>query len=225
MFKGIAAATGDLTVTTPGSVTANGVTLIGSGTGSVFVQAGVNVSVNDTATVSVFMPGGTITIVVDDNFPAPPGIGPGSFTLGPAASVNLFTMTPVQIFTATQAQNSILGAINGSPFSPGTTYVDTDQERWQVYFPNAFVNPNSPFFTIFYKDSPSVLTFLAEPIFNFDISRFLHPYDEYISLANRFFEKAAGESEPLQPYFLRKRTLRYTSFTMDRDNIEYSFIY
>jgi filamentous hemagglutinin family protein len=227
-FKGIGSAMGPLTILTQGSLSANGAAFIGSGGGDVFIQCDRDCLINGTSTVSVFAPAFEITIVTDNDFPTAPGIGPGRFVLGPNATINSMTSSPVRIFTATQAQNSILGSINLSGFNPGTLYIDTDQERWGVYFPNAFVNPNSPFFTIFYKDTPALLTFLAEPVFEFDISRYLHPYDEYISLANRFFEGySEGSYEPtaFQPYFLRKRTLRYTSFTPDRDNIEYSFIY
>lgn len=227
MFNGIIGQF-DVDIISGGSLTSNNASL--GAFGNFYIQCDYNCFLNGSTALTLFGAGTSLTIVVDNAFPAPPGIGMAGFVLEAGAAISSpGSSSPIQIFTARQILNTISGTINGVNFSGGILYVDTDQEHWGIYYPDGFVNPNSPFFTIFYKDTPALLTALAQPVFMFDISRYLHPYDEYISLANRFseryFEGENYQPTAFQPYFLRKRTLRYTSFTMDRDNIEYSFIY
>ncbi|HSX04343.1 MAG TPA: filamentous hemagglutinin N-terminal domain-containing protein [Rhabdochlamydiaceae bacterium] len=90
---------------------------------------------------------GQISLVVDNAFPSPPGIGPGQFIKDAGATIT--TAGPLRIFTATRAQNSIQGLINGVAFVPGPLFINSATERWGVYF----FDPFGGFpFTIFYKN-------------------------------------------------------------------------
>jgi filamentous hemagglutinin family protein len=87
---------------------------------------------------------GNITLVVDNNFPSPFGIGPGAFTYGTGGQINAANMAAeVRIYTARAIQNSINASINGEVFTPGTSEED------KTYFPGGtYLGPN---FTIYYK--------------------------------------------------------------------------
>ncbi|MBX7067023.1 MAG: filamentous hemagglutinin N-terminal domain-containing protein [Parachlamydiales bacterium] len=121
-------------------------------TGTVTVIADQNISIGPQSSIGFAGFGmlGSVTLVVDNLNPAAPLIGNGTFFLDPTAEINPGAPPiPVQIFTARQNQNNIFGLINSSPFTPGPFNVDTNTERWRVYYPNAFIG--SPF-TIFYKE-------------------------------------------------------------------------
>jgi hypothetical protein len=110
-----------------------------AGPSTILMLSGVNCtlagSVGDAIITNNNMtPGvGDVTIVVDHLFPTPPTFGPGAFNFGSTitATGNL------QIYTATQAQNTISppGIINGVMFTAGTEFVDTTTEEWGVYYP------------------------------------------------------------------------------------------
>ncbi len=128
--------------------------------GPITVIANQNISMGINSAIDGFMGSPTsITLVVDNQAPTAPAIGTGAFTMHPTAVINSGGVIPVQIFTARQSQNSILGLINNSPFAPGTFSVDTPTEHWNVYYPDSFIGP---LYTIFYKDgfpsAPAVLT-------------------------------------------------------------------
>lgn len=90
---------------------------------------------------------GNLTVVVDNDFPSPPGIGPGQFIYQNGAVIS--SNGPVRIFTAMRPQNSIQGLLNGAVFVPGPLFVNSATEEWGVYFSPTF----SGFpFTIFYKN-------------------------------------------------------------------------
>lgn len=91
---------------------------------------------------------GDVAVVVDDAFPVSPLIGPG-FIFKDADSTISSVSGRARVFTARQPLNTIIGNINGAPFVPGIQYVDTLQERWGIYYFNAF---NGNPFTVFYKD-------------------------------------------------------------------------
>lgn len=95
------------------------------------------------------------TLVVDNYFPTPPGIGPGFFSMTPNATI----IRDTQIFSARQPLNSILGTINGVNYVAGPEFADTNRERWGVYYPDPFFG--GPQYTIFYKN---LLTVPFDPL-------------------------------------------------------------
>ncbi|MBS0621327.1 MAG: filamentous hemagglutinin N-terminal domain-containing protein [Verrucomicrobia bacterium] len=92
---------------------------------------------------------GPITLIVDNAFPSPPGIGSGAFNLSANSSIS--TTSTLRIFTAEQGQNTILGTLNGSTFTPGPLFVDSATEQWNTYYPSSF--GGTPY-TLFYKNGP-----------------------------------------------------------------------
>lgn len=132
----------------------------GGGSGSLLLIAGRNISLNAYSSISNASTGG-ITLVCDNAYPVPPLIGTATFTTEAGSSIDaLIGGGVLRIFTARQPLVTINGTLNGAAFVPGVEYFDTDQEHWQVYYGlagSSFVNPNSPFFTIFYKDPQSVV--------------------------------------------------------------------
>ncbi|MFY9715872.1 MAG: hypothetical protein WAJ84_04660, partial [Candidatus Rhabdochlamydia sp.] len=80
-------------------------------------------------------------------FPVSPLIGPGFFSINSTVS----TSGELRIYTATRSQNQINDLINGSPFTPGTLFVDSNQEIWATYYPGGGYGGGP--FTIYYKNS------------------------------------------------------------------------
>jgi filamentous hemagglutinin family protein len=141
----------DLSLTFTGSVTLGGFTSITTPapTGNLLIIAGQNMRISGNATVSAL---GTImsslTLVCDNDFPTSPGVGSGQFNLATPAILSAGAGTPVRIFTATRSQNTISANINGSPFIPGPSGVDSPTEQYLTYYPSTF--GGAPF-TLFYK--------------------------------------------------------------------------
>ncbi len=119
-------------------------------TGTLLVRAGENIEVDTFGRIEN-LGTGSLTLVVDNDFPTSPGIGPGLFELSATGSVGRLGAGPLRIFTAKRSQNLISGIsnVNGTTFTPGTLFVDSATEQWETYFPSSF--GGSPF-TIFYKD-------------------------------------------------------------------------
>ena len=116
--------------------------------GTVTALAGNNMTLNDFASISSTQ---DIVLATAQNISSP-GIGTSLFSTGAGSSISANgNMGNIQIFGTTPAYVSILGTLNGVAFVPGPSGVDTDQEHYNVYYPNAFVNPNPPFFTVFYR--------------------------------------------------------------------------
>ncbi len=93
-----------------------------------------------------------VTVVVDNDFPAAPLIGLGFFDMAAGASISSAGL--LQIYTARQQFNSILGTLNGLTFGPpncgnGPLYSDSLCEIWCTYFDNGAIG--TPF-TVYYKD-------------------------------------------------------------------------
>lgn len=93
-----------------------------------------------------------LTLVTDNDFPTSPTKGPGGFTIESNALVTV--SGEFRIYTVSPEQNSINAPLNGGVFIPGPFGVDTNTEKWGVYFDGGtFGGPN---FTIYYKvDAPS----------------------------------------------------------------------
>jgi filamentous hemagglutinin family protein len=100
-------------------------------------------------------PNQSVTLVVDNQAPVSPQIGNGSFSMDPTAVIMTLAVPPVRIFTARRIQNSIQGAIVGAAFIPGAFGVNTPEEHWTVYYPQAFIG--TPF-TVFYKEPQAAVT-------------------------------------------------------------------
>ncbi|MBX7065923.1 MAG: filamentous hemagglutinin N-terminal domain-containing protein [Parachlamydiales bacterium] len=140
-----------------------------STSGMILMITGNNMSLLGTSNIT--STGNSVTLVVDNDFPAMPLIGGGIFTMGAGTQVNSGSGSPIRIFTALQqngsANNQIAAGalLNGfSPFSPpfnypGTLFANTAYEIWCTYYSNNI--SGSPFpgslvggfpFTIFYKN-------------------------------------------------------------------------
>ncbi|MCB1110373.1 MAG: hypothetical protein KDK64_05285, partial [Chlamydiia bacterium] len=161
-------------------ITLNGMLGLGatifSSTSDIQVLAGRNFTMNAAVNFAAFVGAlGNITIVVDNAFPSPPDIGPGSFSKDANSVIlaNIDGSNNLRIFTARQSQNNIQGTLNLFPFVPGIEFVNTNQEQWETYFPSGFGgNP----FTIFYKNTnrQTIITLINElMVANAQISDFL----------------------------------------------------
>lgn len=154
----------------------------------------------------------SVTLVCDSCFPAAPLIGPGAFNMDASSSI---IALQVQIFTARQSQNTILGTFTGPlglcpPFAAGTLYTNTSQEIWCTYF-NCPANPlptiGTPCFTIFYKNCLQQATQQATLIVD-EFLTDLHPYNEFPGWMSRFLISYSSELfSKDEPYLIRRRTL------------------
>jgi filamentous hemagglutinin family protein len=140
-----------------------------SSTEELLLRAGRNISVNDFGSITNSGTGG-ITLVADNSFPTPPGFGSGAFFTTPNATI--MTPGPLRIFTSQQPNNGIQSSLNGTAFNAGTQFVNSSQEQWGAYYPNAF--GGFPF-TIFYKDIsisgnvvPNFLMAVTEALWNWE---------------------------------------------------------
>ncbi|MES2272860.1 MAG: filamentous hemagglutinin N-terminal domain-containing protein [Chlamydiota bacterium] len=149
----------DLTVTALGSIILSGfATFQTPEPGHLLLNAGVDVSIGtNSSVIANGMSAGTssLTIVVDGLFPTSPGIGPGQFILAAGGIVETGGegIVPLQIFTAVRSQNVINAPINSEVFVPGPEFVDSNTERWGVYYPNSFFGGTPDTFVIFYKNT------------------------------------------------------------------------
>ncbi|MGB8088779.1 MAG: hypothetical protein WCE84_05210, partial [Candidatus Rhabdochlamydia sp.] len=117
-------------------------------TGQLTAIAGKNIVMqSNTGSANIINKGGDITLVTDNLFPVSPLIGPGFFSINSTVS----TSGELRIYTATRSQNQINDLINGSPFTPGTLFVDSNQEIWATYYPGGGYGGGP--FTIYYKNS------------------------------------------------------------------------
>jgi len=109
---------------------------------------------------AVIVASGSVTLVVDEQFPVSPGIGNGFFSIDGASSITSLA-EQIAIYTATQDLNLFdpNALFNGTAFSvifpeyPGTLFTDTDREVWCTYYQQGNSTPVAPF-TIFYKNCP-----------------------------------------------------------------------
>src|SRR5215210_4660073 len=149
--------------------------------GALTVKAGEELSVPASAAVSA--PGaGTLTLVGDDAAPSSPQIGTGGIKVGAGAALTSGG-GPVRLYAAKRSQNQIhsTATFNGSNYTPGTEFVDTAREKWNVYFPGG--TAASPF-TIFYKQPPDT-----------DEDGVLDPVDNCLTTPNPGQENNDGDSQ------------------------------
>jgi filamentous hemagglutinin family protein len=146
--------------------------------GTILMITGNNMSLFGTSNIT--STASSVVLVVDNDFPAAPGIGTGAFTMSATAQVNSGPGQPLQIFTALRPLNSIpqgVFLLNGVEFHPGTLYVDSNQEVWCTYYPDPFFGGQS--FTIFYKDCLQQITEIANEVIS-ELLFTLEPPDQWI---------------------------------------------
>jgi hypothetical protein len=119
-----------------------------SADGDLFLIAGRDLSFLDGATsIPVATTLGSAFFVVDNQFPTSPNFGPGAFTSQPSALIS--SSGELRIYTVNPDQNTIGSLLNGSAFVAGPFNVDTNTEKWGIYFQAGSFG--GPFFTIYYK--------------------------------------------------------------------------
>lgn len=179
--------------------------------GQLTAIAGKNIIIQtNTGPANIVNSGGNVTLVTDNLFPAAPGIGPGFFSIN--ARSNLLASGEMRIYTALRSQNQINGLINGSSFTPGTLFLDGNEEMWAVYYPGGSYGGFA--FKIYYKDGvieaiEDTFQFVVDNAELFDLLPLVDPpiYQadlDYFSLI---------ELTHFDPY---RRVLRYR---MDRKNL------
>ncbi len=116
-------------------------------TGQLTAIAGKDIIMQSNAgSANIINAGGNVTLVTDNLFPTSPLIGPGFFSINSTLSAS----GQLRIYTAVRSQNQINDLINGSPFTPGTLFVNTSEEMWATYYPGGSYGGGP--FTIYYKD-------------------------------------------------------------------------
>lgn len=152
--------------------------------------------------------GGAVTLVVDNAFPAPPLIGPGSFNMAAGSSITSGGL--LAIYTARQQQNSVFGILNGVIYVPGTLYLDTALEQWCLYYPAPL--PGIPY-TISYKDCIGTALQQATIIVD-EFLVDLHPYNEFPGWTSRFWVDCVPKLDEQdfvfcgpEAYLIRRRNL------------------
>ncbi len=125
--------------------------------------AGININITDgvgTAQIvnAATSPGsGALTLIVDNLFPEPPGIGKGSFNL----SSTLTATGELRVYSAVQENNRINSPINGQSYTAGVVGENDATHQWNVYFPGGTFALGSPF--VFYFKEAGVI---PDVIFN-----------------------------------------------------------
>jgi hypothetical protein len=208
---GMASTSGSLFLQAEGSISLSNFSAIfglGGGPATVTVIAGRDISLSGTSQITNLFPGGEVNIVVDNLFPTSPYFGTGAFSCGPSTTVT--SGSPLRIFTSQRSLNNIQGVLNGVSFAPGPFLVDSNTERWGVYYFNGFFG--NEFYTIFYKTGVAQLAFAAQRAFvdAAELFRILHPYSEYIDWALHF--QVSYPDIPEEPYFLRRRYSKEETF-------------
>lgn len=194
------------------------------GVGDVLIIANNDMFMNPFSSV---FGAGEVNLVVDNQGPVPPLIGGvwsagGAFFMDPTASITSGPGQPLRIFTARQPLNSILGTLNGVSFAAGPIFINSNTERWCIWFFDPFFVAD---YCIFYKDCliPNVTqaAILAD-----EFLVYLHGYDEYLGWHEDFqemYDRSKPQSKrkwlaenvitsfdtvPDEKYFIRRRNLR-----------------
>lgn len=207
---GIVSLGGNLMVTAGNSIFVEGTngtfSQLGGAPGDITAIAGKNMTLLSPVSVNNAWPGGAVNLVVDNDFPTSPLFGKGAFFLGLGANVTT-NNGALRVFTSQRTLNSILGNLNGQPFVPGPILVNSNTERWGVYYFNPFFG--NEFYTIFYKTGKDELNFVALDVYiaAAELFRRLHPYNEYTRWAEHFVVAYESDiQEWYQDFFLRRRT-------------------
>lgn len=185
--------------------------ILNSGSGKMDVLAGISLFLTDSSLIQTN--GGQLSLVVDNLYPASPGIGSGSFQKS-AGSQIASGGGALRIFTARRPQNSISGLINAFPFIPGIEFLNSATEIWGVYYFSALGGVP---FTIFYKDFLSVPDVIQSQ--RFGANEFLQTIKAYDDLHFRAIPTFFGYDR--EAYLPSPRTL--SSFEAVPD-LEYGMI-
>ncbi len=170
--------------------------------GLVEVIAGHDIVVNDgCGIVGIFQ----TNIVVDDDFPSAPLIGPGSLQLlsgGRIQNTNAGTVDKtnqgLRLFTARQSQNVLSGTLSSggidvTGFTGGAFLANTPPELWGVYYFSPFFYLGEVF-TIFYKDSLQEITAQAQEVTS-EFLYHLNPSQDYPGWQELFSMTGMGTLE------------------------------
>lgn len=148
----------DLAVTSGGSIILAGFTIYSTpDPGNLLLLAGIDINIGLNAQVVANGTTGSssLTLVVDNVFPTPPGVGPGQFIFDGTLSTGVPGTVPLRIYTARRPQNTIINTtINGLIYTPGTLAVDSSTEMWSLYYPNGAYGGTA--FTIYYKEPQAI---------------------------------------------------------------------
>ncbi len=178
---------------------------------------------NMTMTGGVVTAGQNVDLILDNQAPSAPLIGPGAFNMNATSQISS-TAGYIRVYTALQSQNNIDAAaqfISGgvpSTFTAGELFVDTATEQWCTYYPNG--GGGVPF-RIFYKDCLQILAAQATLIidqlpfdFSFDMNWPYYGMEEYYGWPTKFYLiyqlaswKPPYEDIPPEPYFIRRRKM------------------
>jgi filamentous hemagglutinin family protein len=148
----------DLTVNSGGSINLSGFTIYSTPapTGNILLIAGQDITLGTNVQV---VANGTIdssvTLVVDNAFPAAPNVGLGQFVIDAGATLSSGGgLSPLLIYTARRPQNTINAPLNGAVFVPGPFAVDTTTEQWGTYYAGGTYGVTP--FKIYYKEPQAV---------------------------------------------------------------------
>jgi hypothetical protein len=115
--------------------------------GALTATAGDDLAVSAGATIAAI---GVLRLVSDHANPSAPSMGTGGITAGAGSALS--GAGAIRLYGARRADNSIdpTATFNGSPFNPGTIFVNSAREQWGVYSPAGIAT--APF-TFFYKNT------------------------------------------------------------------------
>lgn len=156
--------------------------------------------------------GQNIDLIVDNQAPFAPLIGPGAFSMDAFSSISS-NSGYIRVYTARQALNAIdpLAAFTSGAvtyfFTPGTLFVNTDQEQWCTYYPNGSLGVP---FRIFYKDCLQEVVYQATTVID-EFLVDLHPYNEFPGWVSRFYflYDDSMESPFFEPYRITRRVQKF----------------
>lgn len=180
--------------------------------------AGSDLSLNGIS--GILSSGSAVTLVVDNQFPFPSLIGPGTFNMSCTSQIQSGAGQPVRIFTALANSNTICAGALINGFSAGDPqfglqsnplFNDTAYQVWCTYFacPSPYPFPALGFpFTVFYKNCLQEVVEQAMIIVD-QLLVTLHPYDEYPGWMERFWLRYAAEKyeNSDERFMLRRRNL------------------
>jgi len=139
---------------------------------------------------SILTTTGPVIIDVDSRFRNPLQIGTGSFQMDASSLINT-NGGRLEIWTARRQFNTINGFLNGQKFTPGPLYTNNTFEHWGTFFPEHPLTGQP--YSIYYNDSGQYIqtALTAAGVNPFilmvpEMLTFLHEYDEFLVLAERF---------------------------------------
>ncbi len=116
--------------------------------GNLDLIAGRDLSfLNGTLSIPIVTSSANMTLVTDNQFPNFPDRGTGQLLVESDAVIT--APGEMRVYTVRRSQNTFETTLNGGTFTPGPFGVDTNTEKWVLYYPDgSYVGPS---FTIYYK--------------------------------------------------------------------------